>query len=71
MYRFLTMYLLLGAILSVVMYMTSRHPLPFGREIRAHLAIALFWPIVLINIGRIFGRLRKNEEQSRGNDSSD
>jgi hypothetical protein len=64
-------YLLLGAILSTVMYMTSRHPLPLGREIAAHLTITLFWPIVLNNIGRIFGRLRKNQEQSRGDDWSD
>ena len=54
-------YLLLGAILSVSMALTSKHPLPLGREIRAHVAIALFWPLVLFNIGRIYRKISQGK----------
>ena len=58
----MAVYLLLGAILSTFMYISSRHPLPLGREICAHISITLFWPLVLFNIGRIFSRTWGNHE---------
>ena len=51
--RLLAAYLLLGAVLSVAMYATSRTRLPLRRELAAHLAIILFWPFVLFYVVRL------------------
>ena len=51
--EYVIIYMLLGSILSVIMYMTSKKPLPIRREIVAHTIIAFGWPLVLINIGRL------------------
>ena len=63
MIRYIAIYMLLGAILSVVMYITSKRPLPIKREIAAHLTILLFWPIILVRIGKLFFKSDKEIQE--------
>jgi hypothetical protein len=60
--------MLLGAILSIVLAITSKHPIPIAREIRAHILIAIAWPFVLLNIGRIFSKTIKGENDNKEED---
>ena len=61
--KYIALYFLYGAILSVVMYMTSKTKLPIKREIAAHLIIFLFWPAVVINLVRIYVKRSFEEDE--------
>lgn len=65
MFQAIAIYFLLGAILSVILGITSRHPLPLWREVIAHTTIAILWPIVLIHIALLLRRISDSSAKSK------
>lgn len=68
MWQAIAIYFILGAILSVILGITSKHPLPLGREIRAHLSIMILWPVVLVHIIRLTHSISNGTANSKSDD---